>query len=289
MDPGTGVLLDAAAGLPAQDAQSLARGVTGVLTSACRAHDLWSLSLQVAGRPDLAMDVHRGPRSPSALVAWAHDVPACEWHDGLLLVATAAQADPARRAAVAEAAGILSELVTVHRRRWAAEALAERAVELAGRDALTDLGNRRTWRRAVDAEALRSRRYGGSSSVVIVDLNDLKKLNDAHGHAAGDVHLQKASAALQAACRTVDVVCRLGGDEFAVLAPETDSAGAARLVDRLRHELDEAGVRASLGAATADSGDVEAAWHAADAAMYLDKQRSRGGARPYDLDAPRAD
>lgn len=154
---------------------------------------------------------------------------------------------------------MIGDLIVADRRRLEAEELATRATALAGVDALTGLGNRRTWRRALDEEAARACRYDRASAIVVVDRDGLKLINDERGHAAGDAHLQRAAAAVRAASRSVDIVCRLGGDEFGVLAPETGAEGASRLASRLHAELDAAGVQASLGAATSADGDLEQA------------------------------
>lgn len=245
-----------------------------LLTSAVSAAGLTTLELQVCGLPEVSLLVRTDSPGPvPELAAWPTLLPPCAWHDGVLLVATAPRADAARRAAVHDVATIVGELVVADRRRAEAEELASRAIELAGVDALTGLGNRRTWRRALDEEAARATRYARSNAVVVVDLDGLKRINDEQGHAAGDAHLQRAAAAVRAASRSVDVVCRLGGDEFGVLAPETGMEGASRLAGRLRGELESAGVQASIGVATSCDGDLEQAWQLADAEMYLHKRR----------------
>lgn len=248
--------------------------VRRLLTSTVTAAGLTTLELQVCGLPELTLLVRTSCPTPLAeLTVWPTILSGCAWYDGLLLVATAPRADAARRAAVHDVATVIGELVVADRRRVEAEDLATRAIELAGVDALTGLGNRRTWRRALDEEAARATRYARWSAVVVLDLDGLKRINDERGHAAGDAHLQRAAGAVRAASRSVDVVCRLGGDEFGVLAPETGPEGAARLASRLRTELDGAGVQASIGVATTSDGDLERAWHLADGEMYLHKRR----------------
>lgn len=252
----------------------LRSSVLRLLTSAVSSAQLTTLELQVCGLPEVSLLVRTASPNPvPELAVWPTVLPPCAWHEGLLLVATAPRADAARRAAVHDVATVVGELVVADRRRVEAEELASRAIELAGVDALTGLGNRRTWRRALDEEAARATRYARSSAVVVVDLDGLKRINDDQGHAAGDAHLQRAAAAVRAASRSVDVVCRLGGDEFGVLAPETGAEGASRLASRLRAELDASGVQASIGVATSSDGDLEQAWHLADGEMYLHKRR----------------
>jgi len=94
------------------------------------------------------------------------------------------------------------------------------------------------------------RRYGTVASVLMLDLDGLKAVNDHRGHAAGDAVLARTGRVLQGAVRTTDVVARLGGDEFAVLSVETDQGAAAEERARLQALLDAAGVPASIGVAT---------------------------------------
>jgi diguanylate cyclase (GGDEF)-like protein len=154
----------------------------------------------------------------------------------------------------------------------------QRRFELAELDALTDpltgVGNRRAWDRLLEAEEARCRRYGSVASLVAVDLDDLKRVNDVQGHAAGDRLLRRTAQVLDSCRRAADVVARLGGDEFGVLAVECDEPAARVLADRLRGALEAAGIRASVGHATRQpSGNLAQAWSAADAEMYAEKRR----------------
>lgn len=254
--------------------ETLVLAVTRVLTAALRAGGLVSLELQVAELPTLSTRV-----VPAAAVragrldAWVESIERCTWHEGMLLIAVAPDSRAVRRAVVADALSILEELVVGDRRRAEAELLADHAMDLAGVDSHTQLGNRRTWRRALDDEAARAVRYDAETTIAVIDLDGLKQINDSLGHAAGDVHLLSAARAVKAASRNVDVVCRLGGDEFAVLAPETGEEGARRLASRLLQALGEAGVQASIGVATRRDGDLEQAWRDADIDMYEHKRR----------------
>jgi diguanylate cyclase len=154
----------------------------------------------------------------------------------------------------------------------------QRRFELAELDALTDpltgVGNRRAWDRLLEAEEARCRRYGSVASLVAVDLDELKRVNDQQGHAAGDRLLRRTAQVIDSTRRAADVVARLGGDEFGVLAVECDESAAKVLADRLRGALEAAGIRASVGHATRQpSGTLATAWSAADAEMYADKRR----------------
>ena len=252
--------------------------VRRVLTAAVSSADLISLELRVCGLPELSvLALSRSSEAVPGLVLWPTLIGPCAWHDGVVLVASAVSSDAGRRVAVHGAATLVADLLIAERRRLDAEVLARSAVELAGVDALTGLGNLRAWRQALDEESERARRYERCSTVVVVDLDNLKRINDEHGHAAGDTHLQRAAAAVREASRGVDVVCRLGGDEFGVLAVETGPEGARHLAGRLRSQLRKAGVQASFGVASAKDGDLERAWHLADQEMYQHKRgRSRG-------------
>jgi diguanylate cyclase (GGDEF)-like protein len=154
----------------------------------------------------------------------------------------------------------------------------QRRFELAELDALTDpltgVGNRRAWDRLLGAEEARCRRYGSVASLVAIDLDELKRVNDDQGHAAGDRLLRRTAQVIDSCRRAADVVARLGGDEFGVLAVECDEPAAKVLADRLRGALEAAGIRASVGHATRQpTGTLAEAWSAADAQMYAHKRR----------------
>ena len=142
-------------------------------------------------------------------------------------------------------------------------------------DSLTQLYNRRAWDRLLPMEEERCRRYGHAATVLVIDLDELKRVNDTHGHAAGDALIARAADALRKAAREVDIVARLGGDEFGVIGVECDHAGAEALLGRTRHALADAQVKASVGLATrTPSSGLKGAWEAADRLMYHEK-RSR--------------
>ena len=157
---------------------------------------------------------------------------------------------------------------------------AERAESDATRDVLTGLANRRAWDRVLAAEEVRCQRYGHPATVLVIDLNGLKQVNDTAGHAAGDRLLCDAAGLLLSASRTSDVVARLGGDEFGVLAVETGAEGGRATAARVRAALADGGVEAAVGLGVRQrSGSLAAAWHEADQAMYEDKQAGYEHAR----------
>jgi diguanylate cyclase (GGDEF)-like protein len=148
---------------------------------------------------------------------------------------------------------------------------------LADHDPLTRLFNRRAFDARLDAETARAVRYGHPLSLVLCDLNGFKRLNDDHGHAAGDAALERVGATLQATVRTVDSAFRIGGDEFALLLPQTDRAEAQVLIERiceaLELDLGTSRVNATFGLAMHpdDATDPHRLMRAADAAMYAAK------------------
>jgi diguanylate cyclase (GGDEF)-like protein len=104
---------------------------------------------------------------------------------------------------------------------------------LATRDPLTTVLNARAFAAALAQELGRNRRYGRPLALIYLDLDDFKKVNDAHGHATGDAVLRLVADAMRSAVRQADVVGRLGGDEFGVLMPETDAGVAQGVATRL--------------------------------------------------------
>ncbi|HEX5307102.1 MAG TPA: GGDEF domain-containing protein [Dyella sp.] len=153
-------------------------------------------------------------------------------------------------------------------------------------DALTGLPNRRLFARRLDAALTRARLRRGRVAVLVIDMDDFKKVNDTRGHATGDALLAAAADRLQARLRGTDTLARLGGDEFAAILPDADSGEAVtalveKLQATLRHGLEVQGeriaVQASIGAAFyPDDGPDEACLYAAaDRAMYAHKLGSR--------------
>lgn len=175
-------------------------------------------------------------------------------------------------------AGLLATLLALELDREHQRRRAERAEALATLDALTELANRRGWDHIVAAEEARARRYGHPGSVLIIDLNQLKAVNDSRGHAAGDQLLRDCAQVLSGTARGSDFVARLGGDEFGILAVETDRPGGEAQVARIRQAMDAAGIDAAIGLGVRHApGSLDTARRDADRAMYEDKQRRRIG------------
>jgi diguanylate cyclase (GGDEF)-like protein len=173
-------------------------------------------------------------------------------------------------------AGLLTSVLTgqqqlaLLRRQLAA---AQVAAEV---DELTALANRRGWYAALDLERERDLVVTARAAVLVVDLDDLKLVNDSEGHAAGDALLQRTALVLSSACRAGDVVARAGGDEFAVLAADAGDDELVVLVTRIRAGLAAARIPASVAGVVQRPGeDLRRTWGRADAGMYADKRRRK--------------
>ncbi len=163
----------------------------------------------------------------------------------------------------------------------------------ASRDPLTGLANRRAVESAIASAVARAERGLGTPSIVAVDLDGFKAVNDSLGHQAGDDLLCAVAGRLRETARAVDTVGRLGGDEFVVLLEHTGGPGAGAALRRLRGGLDSVftdisgatlRIEASLGITTYRPGDGVASLLArADAEMYADKARRAAG-RPAGTD-----
>jgi len=110
----------------------------------------------------------------------------------------------------------------------------QRIQELAITDELTGLHNRRAFQKVLDRELRRSKRYQKPLSLIMLDVDGFKKINDTFGHQAGDKVLKFLATSLQGAVREIDFVARYGGDEFAVILPETKAEEAVILAERLK-------------------------------------------------------
>ncbi len=113
----------------------------------------------------------------------------------------------------------------------------EKIISLADMDDLTGVPNRRYFRRVLTAEMERSRVYGVPLSVLLIDVDDFKEINDTFGHLMGDVVLSELCGTIREILRSPDGISRFGGDEFAVLLPHTDASGAASVADRILNRV----------------------------------------------------
>lgn len=163
--------------------------------------------------------------------------------------------------------------------------------ENAARDPLTALFNRRHFEDRLQAELGAAHRHGRALSVLLVDVDNFKGVNDRLGHAAGDEALQAIAAVLRAAVRKEDVLARWGGEEFVIAARETALAGARALAERIRAAVERAPIRGggedlpltvSVGVAVSEGRDPYEPGQSerdllgtADRALYLAKQTGR--------------
>jgi diguanylate cyclase (GGDEF)-like protein len=143
----------------------------------------------------------------------------------------------------------------------------EQLSKLALTDDLTGLPNRRHFQERLSAELARVGREGVPVSLLLLDVDDFKTVNDTHGHAAGDAVLRELAGVLREGVRTADVPCRSGGEEFAVVLPGADEHEARRCAERLLEAIRDAGdIRVSAGVATApdDGRTVDVLFQLAD-------------------------
>lgn len=163
----------------------------------------------------------------------------------------------------------------------------DRIQGLARTDALTGTLNRRGFEPLVEREAARARRSGRPLSMLVIDVDHFKSINDEYGHLWGDYALKRLAQRLASVCRASDAVARLGGDEFVMLLPETDLAAARAVAERARasvaqHDLlrghpsraDGARVTVSIGVASGEL-DGRALLASADEALYEAKRKGR--------------
>jgi diguanylate cyclase (GGDEF)-like protein len=162
-----------------------------------------------------------------------------------------------------------------------ADARAELA-RLAETDPLTGLANRRAFTKRLNGEVERARRHGHLLTLVILDLDDFKGINDTHGHQVGDHVLAEVGRRLCATSRAGELVARIGGEEFAWILPQVDAAGAMAPVERARADI--AGIRvAGIAGITCSAGvcdltaarDVDELQRRADRALYSAKRAGR--------------
>lgn len=169
-----------------------------------------------------------------------------------------------------------------------------RLEHLASRDTLTGLPNRRSLTDTLHAEVRRHRRSGQALALALADVDHFKKVNDTHGHAAGDEVLRAVSQALLGGCRITDLVGRFGGEEFLLLMPETDLAGARVACEKLRERVQAlAGpvpVTMSFGVVSPAQyfSTMEEALNAADEALYRAKAEGRNRVCVYNGQPPQA-
>lgn len=151
-------------------------------------------------------------------------------------------------------------------------------VDLAVRDGLTGLFNRRYFNELINVEINRLKRVPNSLSLLMLDIDNFKNYNDKEGHQAGDELLKAAAKVFNNSVRTVDIVCRYGGEEFIILLPQTDKNGAQIIAERMRVQFGlYLPTTVSIGIATLpqDAQNVEELIKKADDALYQAKKSGK--------------
>ncbi len=221
-------------------------------------------------------------RDPSAWVVGLEDSHLLEIHQSILWEMVNASHDLAKNLLV-----VLSERVRSHN-RVIADSYGElrKAEQSAVTDALTGLGNRHTMEAAFPAEIERCVRDGRSLSLIMLDLDNFKRLNDATGHINGDRVLASVASILLRQFRPSDILVRFGGDEFAVLLPSVSGGQAMVIAERVREAVasydlsgeDDEPLSVSVSIGVAELGEGQSLsdlLHAADEAMYRAKRSGR--------------
>jgi diguanylate cyclase (GGDEF)-like protein len=170
---------------------------------------------------------------------------------------------------------------------WAIGGHADELAQLATTDPLTGLFNARAFKHRFHEEIARAARYREPLSLLVVDVDRLKRVNDDYGHETGDHALRCVAGAIRHGLRQADLGARVGGDEFTIVAPNTNKAAAISLAERLRMLVaeesggSERGASVSIGISTfapnGDASDELSLFRAADAALYQAKRE--GGNR----------
>jgi diguanylate cyclase (GGDEF)-like protein len=163
----------------------------------------------------------------------------------------------------------------------------EKLAHISKTDQLTSLANRRHFEEVLECFYHQARRYNRPMSLLVMDVDFFKAVNDSGGHQAGDDVLKLVAGAIEEACRKADLPARFGGDEFAVLLPETAAVDAEAVAERIRQAVDKLPIRVggtefhvtmSVGIADLNSGEINspgAMLGLADRALYAAKQNGR--------------
>lgn len=188
---------------------------------------------------------------------------------------------------VANDQGWYTHWVSVQRDVTERKRLEAELIRLTQTDVLTGCNNRRFFLHQLEKEIMRAKRYGRPLSLLMLDLDYFKQVNDTHGHHAGDQVLKSIVETLGKDAREIDTLARIGGEEFAIILPETDNKGAVDVAERLRRAIEMAShpletghkvqITASIGAATIASDELtsDGLLKAADFAMYQAKTAGR--------------
>ncbi len=170
--------------------------------------------------------------------------------------------------------------------------LFEKIQRQATTDGLTGLANHKTFYEILEKELWRSRRYGGQFSLIMIDIDNLKKINDAYGHRAGDRAIKEIIKRIKECIRQIDIAARYGGDEFAIILPNTSPSDATVVAERMvdavarspitwQKEQIKLSISVGLGQYDADT-NPEDITHRSDLALYKAKQAGKNTVRIYE-------
>ncbi|HJX00367.1 MAG TPA: sensor domain-containing diguanylate cyclase, partial [Terriglobales bacterium] len=165
----------------------------------------------------------------------------------------------------------------------------EKAQQLAYIDGLTGIYNRRYFELQIGSEIERASRYDGRLAIIMIDIDNFKRLNDEFGHLLGDEVLRQVSTVFGQQLRKVDVVCRYGGEEFAVVVPQTTGGNAMEVAEKLRRMVEayrfpgvpvKVTISAGVAEFPANGRTRDELVAAADAALYVSKEAGRNRVSP---------
>ena len=170
--------------------------------------------------------------------------------------------------------------------------LFEKIQRQATTDGLTGLANHKTFYETLEKELWRMRRYGGQISLIMIDIDSLKKVNDAYGHHAGDKVISEISKKIRACIRQIDTAARYGGDEFAVILPNTSLADAVVVAERMVGSVSDSpitwkkeqitlSISVGVGEYDAES-SPEDITSRSDQALYIAKQAGKNTVRIFE-------
>ncbi len=173
--------------------------------------------------------------------------------------------------------------------------MSDKFLKLAITDDLTNLYNRRYFEEQLEKEISLNHRHGDTVSIIIIDIDFFKAVNDTHGHSLGDEVLREIAVVLRSRTRKTDIVCRIGGEEFVIICRRADKDTAIEIAEMLRKTIQELDIRVahktiritvSSGIATLTTGNfknyADKLYHFADTALYYSKENGRNAVTHYD-------